>query len=407
VRLAVEHDPQLQMAVARLRGALADARQARLLPNPVLSVVFRYPEGGGKPVVEAGLAADLVSLLTRPRRVGAADARTRAAAADVMKAAIDAVAGVQERYVAVQALEARLAVLRERRALVGRLAEIARSRLEAGEGGRVDVTTLEVEGAALEVDVIDRAGELRDERLALARLVGKPSDAADWRVEPWVEGGGKVATERAWVAAALAARPELQARRWELAALGDDMAVARLAVFDGAGFGVNAERDAGSWSAGPAASSVPLPIFDWGQARREKVSARVAEARHGLTQAGREVIEEVRRAYAGLASARAAVDKVRGDVVPLQKRRREQVEAAYRVGGADVTAVLVAEQQSQEVRERLVEFEARVRVAVVRLERAVGGPGTAAVIGGPTTRRAGVSGGAVRNSEHAKRPEQL
>src|SRR5688572_9529977 len=59
VRRALKNDPAVQAAIADVREALADARQARLNPNPVLSVAVRFPEGGGKPVIEAGLAADL------------------------------------------------------------------------------------------------------------------------------------------------------------------------------------------------------------------------------------------------------------------------------------------------------------------------------------------------------------
>ena len=75
-----------------------------------------------------------------------------------------------------------------------------------------------------------------------------------------------------------------------------------------------------------------------------------------MTQVRRQVIEDVRRAYAAVASASAAVAKVRDELVPLQDRRREQAESAYKAGAADITAVLLAEQQSQEVRERLVEL---------------------------------------------------
>jgi len=48
VRLAVERDAELQAALARVRAALADAEQARLLPNPLLTLVVRWPEGGGR-----------------------------------------------------------------------------------------------------------------------------------------------------------------------------------------------------------------------------------------------------------------------------------------------------------------------------------------------------------------------
>jgi hypothetical protein len=43
IERALRHDPDLQIALARVRSALADAKQARLLPNPVLSVALDSP----------------------------------------------------------------------------------------------------------------------------------------------------------------------------------------------------------------------------------------------------------------------------------------------------------------------------------------------------------------------------
>jgi outer membrane protein, heavy metal efflux system len=79
VRRAVTTDPGLQAAMARVRVAVADSDQARLLPNPVLNVILRW--GPGKPQVEASLAQDFVRALQLPRRADAADNRLRQVAA--------------------------------------------------------------------------------------------------------------------------------------------------------------------------------------------------------------------------------------------------------------------------------------------------------------------------------------
>ena len=85
LRRAVTTDPGLQAAMARVRIALADADQSRLLPNPVLNVVLRW--GPGKPQIEASLAQDFVQALQIPRRSSAADNRMRQAAAWCLAAA--------------------------------------------------------------------------------------------------------------------------------------------------------------------------------------------------------------------------------------------------------------------------------------------------------------------------------
>ena len=112
VRRAVTTDPGLQAALARVRIAMADADQARLLPNPVLSVVLRW--GPGRPQIEASLAQDLIQALQVPRRASAADNRLRQAAADAVTTALDVAAEVQERYASVQALDTLIPLSQER-----------------------------------------------------------------------------------------------------------------------------------------------------------------------------------------------------------------------------------------------------------------------------------------------------
>lgn len=374
VRQALAHDPSVQAAIARVRAATADAQQARLLPNPVLNVAFRFPEDSGKPIIDAGLTADLLSVLQQPRRASAADARLRAASSEVLTAVLDLLSNVQEHYAAIQSLDAQMGVLDERGKLIGRLLDLARARLDKGEGTQFDVTSLQAQQVELETEVAERQLEQRDERLQLARLIGRPSGDARWQVSKWqMPGRVAAARETEWIAAAVRHRPEAQARRWELAALGDELALARLAPFEGTEVGVDSERDA-NWTVGPAAS-VPLPLFDWGQARRAKATAQVIEARHNLTQTLRQVVEDVRRAYASFASTDATLAKVQSQLIPLQERRRQQAEAAYLAGQTDITGLLVAEQDLQATRTKLVELQRKTSEASIRLERAVGGAG--------------------------------
>lgn len=382
VRLALRHDPGLQAALARVRSASADAKQARLLPNPILSVAVRIPEGGGKPVIEAGLAADLLAVLERPRRASAADARLRAASAAAITTALDLLLEVQTSYTTAQALDAELAVLAERTALVDRLLGLARSRVEAGESSQLDVLTLHSERVTLDVEVSEKTSDLRQQRLDLARKIGQPSGSIAWRLPAPVappEWNGK---EQAWIASALQHSPDVQAQRWELAALGDEASLGTLDLFEA---GVEAERD-GDWTIGPS-GSVAVPLMDWGQARNEKATAAVIEARHNMVQAQRQVVQEVRQAIESLKTSEAMIQLVQQRLLPLQQRRIEQAEAAYRNGVADITAVLIAEQESQESRQKLIALEQKAATARYRLHRAVGGSAIASAVpaGHPTS----------------------
>lgn len=380
VRRALTHSPEIQSSLARVRIAQAEAKQARLLPNPIVSVIVRFPtEGGGSPEIEAGLAANLIALLRRPGQIDAADSRLRAASANAVSQVLDVIAEVQQRYAAVQAHEQLLVGLEERRTILDRLLQLSEDRLRLGEGTRLDALTLRAQRVELETEVAERRLQLGEERLVLSRLIGQPSGAADWQVIQWTPVARDQIAESQWITAALERRPEIQAKEFELGALGAEVRVARYAAFGDAEIGAEAERADDDWSIGPAISA-PLPLFDWGQAQRKRTEAAVIEARHELTRLRRQVVEETRRAYASLAASQLNLDRVRDQLIPLQTQRRDQAEAQWRGGQTDITSLLVAEVELRDAHARRVELEQRVSDARYRLHRAVGGAGVAAEI---------------------------
>lgn len=375
MRLALRHDASIQAALARVRAAEAEADQAALLPNPILSVVGHFPRNRVAPEVEVGLSANLIAVLQRPGRITMADSRLRESAAAAVTVVLDVVAEVQQTYHAVQSLQASVPLLEARRDLVARLQELSRARLEAGEASRLDSVTLDAEREGIEAEIDELRLELEEQRLALARLIGQPSTDQPLRLSSWQAPDARSAREQPWIEAALRRRPEIEARRWELAALGAEARLNRLSPFSGALVGGDAEK-LGDWAGGPAAS-VPLPVFDWGQARRAEIRARQIESWHLLTQTQREIIEQVRRAVAAFNESAHQLARVRTRLIPLQEQRRSLAEAAFRAGQTDVITVILAEQDLTAARTRAVTLERRHSIALVRLVRAVGGAGAA------------------------------
>ena len=374
--LAVRNSPELQTALWKVRSAEADAKQERLLPNPVLAFTIRFVEGGGKPALEASIAQDLLALLRRGPKISVADDRLRAASAEALKEAADLIAEAQQGYLAAAIVDEELAILARRRQLFDRLLETARTRLKAGEGTRLDVTTLEAQRIELDADVADKEAERTDQRLGLARLIGRPGGRTDWALDRSVLPIAAAGSEQECIAAALEHRPELESRRWELAALATEVELARWSIFEPTDIGVMSQRDP-DWQAGPSISA-PLPIFDNGGAKRDKAQAARVEAVHLLVATQRQVIEEVRKAYAALIFARAAVALTGDQLLPLLEQRREQAEAAYKAGESDLATFLLAEDSLQASRFKWVELREKAGVAWVKLERAVGGRGAAA-----------------------------
>jgi outer membrane protein TolC len=372
VRRAVETSAELQAALARVRVAQADADLAALLPNPILSFVFRFPEGGGSPDIEAGLGADLLALLQRPDRASIAGHRLEAEAARSLSTALDVVADVQRKYIEVQSLEALVETTDRRSALIERLRAMAEARLELGEGTRHELTTLDAERSELGVEIAEHRQGLAVARLALARAIGDPSHAADWKLEPWSAPPIVNVEERSWIDSALAARPEVLAIEWEIRAREAEEEIARAQSLDGSSVGIASERQ-GEWSVGPAVA-IPLPLFDSGGVRVDRARALTAEERHRLTHAQRLVTEEVRSALATRVGAQENLQLVVDELIPLQEKRRAEVEAAYQIGSVDLRSLLLAERALLEAHVRRVALAREASLAHSRLERAVGGP---------------------------------
>jgi outer membrane protein TolC len=374
VMLTLRHDPRVQAALARVRAAEAEARQARLLPNPIVSVMYRFPEGGvGEAMIDASIMADVVAVLTLPRSVSAADHRLRAACEDALAAVLDALADARQQYAAAQAADAQVELVRDRRATARRLADVARSLVETGNASSAELLAAEAGVDELDAEAFEVSAEAHHQRLALARLIGEPSSPARWTLDPPAAVVAPALSEADWIDRALRRRPDVRAARWQLAALGDESALAATGVLEGTSAGVSAEREERR-RVGPSVM-FPLPLFDWGRDRRDRAKAMRIEGRHKLTQARRQAVEDVRRAVVELSSAQAAMDVVQSRLIPHQQQRRERAQAAFESGVTGLVPVLMAEQDLQKAIRQQIELRQKAAGAIARLHRAAGGAG--------------------------------
>jgi outer membrane protein TolC len=375
VRLALSRDPRVQASLARVRVAEADAHQARLLPNPILTIDLRYPlQSGSNTAFEPTLTADLLSLLQKPAQISAADHRLRAAAVTALVTVLDVMSEVQEAYASARSVDVEIENARQRRARLQRLRDLAQKRLDAGDATRLDVLTVDAQLMQAALEMSDLEQQRVDERLTLGRLLGHPRSDVEWRLSPWSPPPDlPMAPESAWVDLALANRPEIQAHLWELRALGAESRGAALPPLQGGEIGVHGEHDP-EWRVGPTLA-VPLPIFDFGQAAREKVRAEQIAAGHELVQAQLEVIQNVRSAYAGYRHARRALVDAQTMLLPLQRQQLEGAQLAYESGDVDLATLLIAQNEFDLTLGKIVEFQEKLTVARVKLQRAAGGAG--------------------------------
>ena len=384
IRLVLSRDPRIQMALAKVRMAEADANQARLLPNPILTIDIRYPLTDSNTAFEPSLTADLLSLLQKPAAINAADHRLREAAENALVVVLDVMSEVQEAYAAARSVDAEIDNATRRHERLAKLRDIAQKRLDAGEATRLDLLTLDAQLMQSTLEISDFQVQRVTERMTLARLVGQPRSSAEWQLSAWqAPGEGAIAPEAEWVNAALQNRPEIQAKIWELRALGEELAGVSFPPLQGGEMGVHGEHDP-EWRVGPVVT-VPIPLFDFGQAARAKVKAERSAARHDLAEQELETIENVRVAYATYLHAKMALDDAQTKLLPLTRQQVEQAQLAYTAGEADLATLLLAQNDFELTSAKIVELQEKLTVARVKLQRAAGGAGVADRLTTPAT----------------------
>lgn len=370
----LRHSPAIRQALWDVKIAQAQAHQARLLPNPVVSVMLRWPEGGGQPSVEAGIAGELLSLLKMPAQIGEADAQLRAASAAAVTVVLDEIATTQTLYAQLQAGQAVHDVLTRQHELAQEMTKLAQSQLDAGQASRLTVTTLQASALQLHIDLQQQRVDIRQLELALARQLGRPAAQATWSLDDWSSPAAPAqADEASWVRAALAHRPEIQQAIATLEARGAQLSSAGMTWLSGE-VGVEAEREDGNWSIGPSAA-MALPIFDWGQASKHEARAQQQQAAWALIDTRRKIIQEVRQAHA---SWRARLDMLRSvdeQLMPLLDSQQMLTQQAFRAGQEDVTAVLLSGQNQQTASLGRIQWQLQTQLALIALQRAAGGAG--------------------------------
>lgn len=382
VRLALERNPRLAAAAARVRQLTARVPQARALDDPMLSVA----PIGDMAQTASGQVDTMVELSQRlklPQKYEArgevAEREAAAAVAALERVRQEVAAEAQRAFWTYWLADRQLAVMRQSRDLLADLRESATAQLRAGRAGQADVLRAATELAELDNRLLDQEQDREVAAAALNRLLDRPPTA------PLPEPPDAVATAtEAAIDALLAdaqANPRLAARLAEVEAARQRLRLAKLdywpdltvmanyAFIDDEGLSMLATGD-NQWSLG---FGINIPL--WQGPRRAAVReqrAAVLESLAALNAEGNDIAFEVRQAAAEVDARRRLVELLNDTVLPQARQTVEATAAAYRAGDADFLSYVDAWR-------RLLDFElAQLRAtsdlgqAVADLEQAAG-----------------------------------
>lgn len=368
VAVALWNSPAFEATLADLGIAKADLLDARLLRNPVLSLLFPV----GPKQLEWTLQFAVDAVWQRPRRVAAASLNLQVVGQRLVADGLTLVANVRQAYADAIAAERRVALAAENVELVGRITQITEARLRAG-----DVSELEARAAranAAQVQVVSRAlaHDRDDFRVALIRLMGLDTPPAQLQLAAApVAPVAACGTPDILLRDALASRPDLRAAELAIEAAGARASWERarvvnlIATLDANGAGTR------GYEMGPGLSA-DLPIFARNQGGISRAQAELERASRSYLALRVQIAADVRSALLRVEQAREALQAWERDIVPSLQTEARQAETAYQAG--EVALLNVLDVNRRLVQARVSEFETSVNLqkAAIALDRSVG-----------------------------------
>lgn len=374
LRRVEERNPRAEAIAASVDVARAEEAAASILANPSVGYTREevFPDGGAEADQFVRLAWALDLSGRRGKRIAAARAGTRAAAAEADRSRLELVLAARDTYHDAAYQRARVTILREGRDGLAGAAEAMRARAKAGDVAGYDADRIELELADLDETIAEADAELARSERGVARAAGGGEDrlaASDAPALP---------PEPSPLAALLDAgreHPELRAGRLRAEQARQAGAAARRGwipslLLEG---GLKTTDAAGETATGYFAGiGIELPIFDHGQGDRARADAarRVAEAETRALE--REVPSRIREAHADLTSRREQATTYAQGTAARAADLVRRAETSYREGERSIVELVDAHRTARDTKLRALTLIREAQRAEGDLWRALG-----------------------------------
>lgn len=402
VQLALLNNRELRALYEELNLAQADLVQAGLLRNPVFSGEIRFGLDASGTAAVLDITQDFLSLLWLPLRKGRAQAQFEATQLRVTAAVLDMATDVRSAYyeylAAKQTQEMRRSVMEATRASY----ELAKRVHAAGNSRALDL--------ANERDLHEQARldlALAEENVIVAReqltaMMGLWGEQTRWRGAPRLPAvpnedphGSLDGLERRAVEASL----DLAVARKEIEIAARNLGIAQpFSWLTDTVVGAAAERDLeGGWSLGPSLS-LPIPLFDQGQAAVGRAEAQLRQGAEHYYARAVEIRSRARAAGSVLRSARDRARYYEAVILPLRQQIVDETQLLYNAMQIPAFQLLEAKRNQIEAGADYIEALRDYWVARARLEQ---------VLSGRVTAFEGGSASSPSNMPHTAIPEDM
>ncbi len=335
VRIALVNSPRVQDAFATLQLSDADRVQAASLPNPVLA--FSRLREGSEREFERMLSFNVVGLLTLPWQARWAGQRHESAKLQAAQSVLVLAADTRRAWVRAVAAQQSVAYLRDAKEATEAGAELAHRMAKAGNWSALQRTREQLLLADASAQLARAEQSAVASREQLTRLLGLSGGDTAYtlpdRLPPLPDAAPELGDVQAL---ALRDRLDVRSATAQNAAVAGSLGLTHAtSVINAMELGVvrNTKFDNGADRSRSTKRGfeldLPIPVFDWGQARNGRAEALYLQSAARVRDVGVLAASEAREAWQGWNTAYAIARRYRDEVLPLRKQVNEEMVLRY------------------------------------------------------------------------------
>jgi len=358
IQIALLNNRDLQALYARLGIAQADLVQASLLHNPVIDALTGFPVGGGIVDLGFGMVMDFIDLLYTPLRKRVATARFEETKLRVTAEVLDVAWRTQTAFYRHQANEQMMEMRRQVAASTTVSFDLAQRMREAGNLRELDLASEQALAEEAKLDLRLAEITVRASRETLNTVMGLwGDDAQNWTVAPvrLPEPPREPLSAEHIESRAIERSLDLAAAGQLIVAATENLGLDRTStLFPELIVGGKGERDGSQWEPGPTLT-LPLPLFDRGQARIARAQAELRQARELRSALAVRIRAVTRSTRDRLDGHRDRARHYRDVVLPVRDRVVQETQLQYNAMQVGPLDLLRTKEQQIEAASRYID----------------------------------------------------
>ena len=334
VQLALANSPAVQTLLAQSWADMAAANQSGRIANPM----FTFERMTFKDELEIGrlLSFGLLDVLTLPKRHGMAKSQVALAQVQLAANVVDQVTQVRQAWVRAVAAEQTLRYAQKIQLSAQASAELARRMQLVGNFNKLQRARQQVFYADSTTQLAAAAHARTATREELIRLLGLTDVQAQTLQLPdrLPDLPSEFRPSAAVSEAAAQQRLDVQLARGQLDMLGKSQGLNLLTSLVDVELGIRHDTVFDNAEGSKANKTgyeigIRLPIFDWGNARRDALNAQTLAAANRYESTVRNAASQLRESYSAYRTAYDVARHYRDEIVPLRSAMAEENTLRY------------------------------------------------------------------------------